>query len=147
MRDRDTRPVPAQVARSPGADQGRRSGLRGRPGVSPGADGQEDVTQLPALVGEKVVESLGPLGVGALDDDLVAGQAAEAQGQDLAGYAELGVQRLERVPMNRSRRISAVHGSPSTATVRAIEPITRASSTSSAPTTTSSASRPSLSCC
>src|SRR5690242_18275248 len=47
-------------------DQGRGPGLRGRPGVSPGADGQEDVAQLPTLVGEDVVESLGPLPVGTL---------------------------------------------------------------------------------
>src|SRR5580704_11413453 len=60
------------------ADLGGRS-FRHRPRVSPGADGEQDVAQLPSFGGQDVVEPLRSLGICPPEDDLVADQPVKAQ--------------------------------------------------------------------
>jgi hypothetical protein len=75
----------------------------GCPAVAPGRDGEEDVAELPALVGEDVVVADGLVGVWAAFDDPVAEQVVEPLGKNLAGDAEVAVEEVVMTVHNNER--------------------------------------------
>src|SRR3954470_23460198 len=71
-----------RVAARTVGDERRRSSLGGGPPVSPRADGEQDVAELPSLIGQDVVEPVGPTGVGTPDQEVLGGEPVEAQSQN-----------------------------------------------------------------